>query len=73
MTIGKLYRHARNSDVAMMPLTIGHMAHDPKVYNIRCRWFNIVNSGHVFEMGVVDDINIKIEDLPKWREYVPKK
>jgi hypothetical protein len=61
-----LYKHDNNTDVALMPLDI---AESGDVYKIKCRWFNIVNPKNVFDLGVVDSVEIKSQDLKKWKIY----
>jgi len=52
---GKLYKHIYGRDVALMPV---HMILIPgkNVYQIKCRWFNIVNPKNVFDMGCPDKV-----------------
>lgn len=68
----QLYKHIRNTDVAMMPVKM-HFIAPKNGYKIRCRWFNIVNPNNVFDMHVgdrgTDDVFVKKEDMNNWRPY----
>ena len=63
-----LYKHKHGKDVAMMPVEMFTVVHRGVVM-IKCHWFNIVNAKNVFNMGKVDSIEIKLENLGDWYAY----
>lgn len=69
----QLYKHQYCTDTAIMPVKPLRYSPDRKVYKARVRWFNIVNPKNVFDMHVppngTENIEIKEEDLKKWRPY----
>lgn len=66
----EIYKHVNNTDVALVPV---RMTHSEEFLEIYCRWVNIVNSKHIFDMGVMDKVFIKKDDLHEWRPYAIKK
>lgn len=67
MTIGKLYKHNNNTDVAFKPLVI-FVNHRLQVYKAQGYWINIVNPDKFYIINN-EKIEIKISDLPNWVEY----
>lgn len=72
MRAGNLYKHENNTDVALYPVRSPFYVPEKKIYKVKCRWFNIVNPLNVYDMGIVDNVVIKAEDIRKWKFYEPK-
>lgn len=64
-----LYKHVNCTDVAFMPIKRPFYVPEKKVYKVKVRWFNVVNPKNVFDLGVVDHIEVKLEDTKNWRLY----
>jgi hypothetical protein len=60
------YKHRSNTDVAMLPIMVRDRGAQLMV---RCRWFNIVNPKNRFDLGITDEVYIKLADLKNWRAY----
>jgi hypothetical protein len=65
MQLKKLYKHKNCTDAAIYVLNIYSY---PERFSLRVKWFNIVNPKNIFDMGVRDDIIIKLKDLHNWEE-----
>jgi hypothetical protein len=64
MMINRLYKHQRNTDVALLPKRIKPYEEG---YTVTCYWFNIVNRKNIFLCtDRLDTVFIKREDLSKW-------
>ena len=63
----KVYKHTNNTDVAMLVL---HSIWIPqkKAYKVKCRWINIAMMQPT-DMGIVQKVWIKKEQLLNWKEY----
>lgn len=69
MRIMQLYKHKRNTDVAIMPTKPPRYSATRNVYKVRVHWFNIVNPRNVFNMNVPETIEIKAENMKDWEPY----
>ena len=67
----QLYKHKNCTDVAMMPIKM-YRIYSKNIVKIKCYWFNITNPDYVFNMGMTDKIEIKMQDLDKWLPYEAK-
>lgn len=72
MRQGYLYKHENCTDTALMPVKRPFFVPEKQIYKVRCRWFNIVNPNNVYDMGVVDNVVIKAEDIRRWKFYEQK-
>lgn len=61
-------KHINNTDVAMMVLDKKYQPSND-TYRIRCRWLNIVNPRNVFDLGIIDNVVIKRDDMSNWEPY----
>lgn len=59
------YKHVANTDVAFMPYLIKETESGLSLTGL---WLNIVNPANTYPM-FSDDIFIKNQDLPNWREF----
>lgn len=66
-----LYKHKYGKDVVMMPVEMFTVVSRETIM-LKCNWFNIVNPKNVFNMGKIDSIEIKLENLNDWKLYAPK-
>ena len=65
-----IYKHDNNTDVAMWVLNSLYIP-EKDVYKIKCRWLNIVNPKNVFDLGVIDKVEVKRADVKNWKVYEP--
>lgn len=65
MRAGNTYKHIECTDAAILVLKVQY--HDQKRVKVRVSWVNVVNPTNVFPMGLVETIEIRREDLSKWK------
>lgn len=64
----KLLKHKNCKDVAIAILR-DHVLNG--VHHVKVRWFNVVNPGNIFDMGLpVEHLMIKDENMKDWKEVV---
>lgn len=67
--IPQLWKHDRNTDVAMERLHTFHSVTE-RIYHIRCRWWNIVNPKQPFLCSLREDqVRISVEKMPEWKPW----
>jgi ubiquitin C-terminal hydrolase len=64
MRIFELYKHVNCRDVAIMPKKIYKLPHK---LIIKIKWFNVVNPANKFDLHCDETIEIKTEDISKWK------
>jgi hypothetical protein len=62
MNLGSIYQHENCTDAAILVL---HVQYEGE--GLLVSWINVVNPDNAFPMGVTETIEIKREDLAKWK------
>lgn len=63
--VGKVIKHEKFLDVALLVTSVGNVAHDATEIHVSGMW---MNQGFVrsWMIGASANLTIKIEDFPKW-------
>jgi hypothetical protein len=64
MVEGKVYKHKRNTDVAILVL---YVRERESCVEVDIAWINVVNPKRHLSMGMGETILIKKEDLNNWK------
>lgn len=73
MRIDNLYKHENGSDAAILILKHPLFIAPKNGYKIRIKWMNIVNPKNVYDIGIMETIFIKKEDIKNWKFYEENK
>lgn len=66
MLVGEIYKHENCTDAAIEVQYLRHLENgNVKVF---VTWLNVVNPENIFPTGEAEVIEIKREDIPKWKE-----
>ena len=68
MTPYRIYKHDNCTDMAIMPVENPFFITEKRGYKVKVRWFNVVKPENIFDMGVMETVFIKAEDMKNWKE-----